>query len=48
MNARIQRIQPIERVAYGYRNLERLRNALLFHLGGLDLAPRPVSAHATP
>jgi transposase len=42
MNARIQRIK---RMACGYRNRERFRNAILFHLGGLDLHPRPVSAH---
>lgn len=44
MNARIQRIK---RMACGYRNRERFRNAILFHLGGLDLYPRPVSAHTT-
>jgi transposase len=43
MNARIQRIMTI---ACGYRNRERFRNAILFHLGGLDLYPRPTSAHA--
>ena len=32
MNARIQRIK---RMARGYRNRERFRNAILFHLGGL-------------
>jgi len=42
MNARIQRIK---RMACGYRNRERFRNAILFHLGGLDLYPRPASAH---
>jgi transposase len=31
MNARIQRIK---RMACGYRNRERFRNAILFHLGG--------------
>jgi transposase len=34
MNARIQRIKAM---ACGYRNRERFRNAILFHLGGLDL-----------
>lgn len=43
MNARIQRIKAM---AFGYRNRERFRNALLFHLGGLDLYPRPALAHA--
>jgi transposase len=42
MNARIQRIK---RMACGYRNRERFRNAILFHLGELDLHPRAVSAH---
>jgi transposase len=42
MNARIQRIKAM---ACGYRNRERFRSAILFHLGGLDLYPRPVSAH---
>jgi transposase len=42
MNARIQRIKAM---ACGYRNRERFRNAILFYLGGLDLYPRPVSAH---
>lgn len=44
MNARIQRIKAM---ACGYRNRERFRNAILFHLGGLDLYPRPVSTHTT-
>ncbi len=44
MNPRIQRIKAM---ACGYRNRERVRNAILFHLGGLDLYPRPVLAHTT-
>ena len=42
MNARIQRIK---RMACGYRNRKRFRNAILFHLGGLDLYPKAVLAH---
>ena len=42
MNAKIQRVKAR---ACGYRNRERFRNAILFHLGGLDLHPRPCSAH---
>jgi transposase len=42
MNARIKRIKAM---ACGYRNRERFRNAILFHLGGLDLYPRPASTH---
>ena len=42
MNARIQRIK---RMACGYRNRERFRDAIRFHLGGLDLYPKAVLAH---
>jgi hypothetical protein len=34
-------------IACGYRNRECFRNAILFYLGGLDLYPRPASAHTT-
>ena len=34
-------------IACGYSNRERFRNAILFDLGGLDLYPRPASAHTT-
>lgn len=33
------RIQKIKRMACGFRNRERFRNAIYFHLGGLDLYP---------
>lgn len=33
------RIQWVKRMARGYRNTERFRNAIYFHLGGLDLSP---------
>lgn len=33
------RIQWLKATARGYRNRERFRNAILFHLGGLDLYP---------
>lgn len=33
------RIQALKRRACGYRNRERFRNAIYFHLGGLDLYP---------
>ncbi len=36
LNAKIQRIK---RMACGFRNRERFRNAIYFHLGGLDLYP---------
>jgi len=42
MNAKIQRVKAR---ACGDRNRERFRNAILFHLGGLDLHPRPSSTH---
>jgi transposase len=45
MNARIQRIQRIKRMACGYRDRERFRNAILLHLAGLELYPRAASAH---
>ncbi len=36
LNARIQKIKTM---ACGFRNRERFRRAILFHLGGLDLMP---------
>jgi transposase len=36
------RIQAIKRTACGFRNPERFRAAILFHLGGLDLYPAGV------
>ena len=42
MNARIKRIKTM---ACGYRNRDRFRNEILFHLGGLDLYPRIASTH---
>jgi transposase len=44
MNSRITRIKAM---ACKYRNRERVRNAVLFHLGGLDLYPVPVPVRAT-
>lgn len=43
-NAKVQRIK---RAACGFRNRDRFRNAILFHLGGLDLYPEHVSATHT-
>ena len=43
-----QRIQELERRACGYRNRDRFRNAIYFHLGGLDLYPVAApNAHTT-
>jgi transposase len=39
------RIQELKRRACGYRNRDRFRNAIYFHLGGLDLYP--VGARST-
>lgn len=39
MNSRIQRIKQR---ACGFRNKERFRNAIYFHLGGLDLYPHAI------
>ena len=36
-------IQKLKYVARGFRNRERFRNAIYFHLGGLDLYPAGVS-----
>lgn len=36
------KIQWIKRKACGYRNRERFRNAIYFHLGGLDLYPTAI------
>jgi transposase len=41
------KIQWIKRKACGYRNRERFRNAIYFHLGGLDLYPESVRATHT-
>jgi len=42
INAKIQRVK---RMACGYRNRDRFRAAIYFHLGGLDLKPRLAQAH---
>ena len=35
-------IQRIKRMACGFRNRDRFRNAILFHLGNLDLSPSTI------
>ncbi|MEM1449608.1 MAG: transposase [Planctomycetota bacterium] len=35
------RVQALKRQANGYRNRARFRDAIHFHLGDLDLYPRP-------
>lgn len=42
------RIQWIKYTSRGFRNRERFRNAIYFHLGGLDMAPealKPIRLH---
>jgi transposase len=39
LEAKNARIQKIKNIACGFRNRKRFKNAILFHLGGLDLMP---------
>jgi transposase len=39
LEAKNSKIQKIKRMACGFRNRERFKNAILFHLGGLDIMP---------
>lgn len=44
------RIQWIKYTARGFRNRERFRNAIYFHLGGLDMTPealKPIGTHTS-
>lgn len=41
------KVQRIKRAACGFRNRDRFRNAILFHLGGLDLYPAGASSTHT-
>jgi transposase len=41
------KIQWIKRMASGYRNRENFRNAIYFHLGGLDLYPERLQSTHT-
>ncbi len=43
MNSKIQKIKILAR---GFRNRERFKMAIFFHLGGLDLYPIPLAARA--
>ncbi len=45
MNAKIQKIKA---QAYGYRNRQRFRDAIMFHLGGLDMYPKNSLTHTKP
>jgi transposase len=39
------KIQALKSRGCGYRNRDRLRNAILFHCVGLDLYPQLAAAH---
>jgi len=39
------KIQKIKRMACGYRNKERFKSAIYFHLGNLDMAPATAGSH---
>lgn len=41
LEAKNARIQHIKKMACGFRNRDRFKNSILFHLGGLDLYPVP-------
>lgn len=41
-------IQWLKKSARGYRNRDRFRTAIYFHLGGLDLYPDLLSFHTKP
>jgi transposase len=43
MNSKIQKIKVLAR---GFRNRGRFKNAIYFHLGGLDLYPEPLRQRA--
>jgi len=42
VEAKNNRIQKIKRMAYGFRNRDRFKTAILFHLGNLDLFPSTI------
>jgi len=41
------KIQWIKRTACGFRNRERFKNAIYFHIGGLDLYPDSLKSFHT-
>ena len=51
-NARLEGInsviQWLKKPARGYRNRDRFRTAIYFHLGGLDLYPDSLTFHTKP
>src|SRR5208337_753434 len=46
LEAKNSRIQWVKKMACGFRNRERFRMAILFHLGGLNLMPKSLENHA--
>ena len=46
LEAKNSRIQWVKKMACGFRNRERFRMAILFHLGGLDLMPKSLKNYA--
>lgn len=42
LEAKNARIQRIKKIACGFRNKERFKNSILFHLGGLDMTPSSI------
>ena len=41
LEAKNSKIQKIKKMACGFRNRKRFKNAIMFHLGGLDIMPVP-------
>ncbi len=39
LKAKNARIQKIKNMTCGFRNRDRFKNSILFHLGGLDMMP---------
>ena len=39
---------PVIQQACGYRNRQRFRDAIMFHLGGLDMYPKNSLTHTKP
>ena len=46
LEAKNARIQWVKKMACGFRNRERFRMAILFHLGGLNLMPKSLKNYA--
>lgn len=42
------KIQHLKKIAYGFRNRRRFKNAIFFHCGGLDLYPKAMNLIKNP